>query len=1360
MRYHDLNIVKRRYLGILLALLTVSLFLPTVSSPSGAYADSLPGSHQITIRAIEYKESGQAGTDVEKAEYLSGEPFNFKIDFKASFDAFPQDGFRLRLVIPKSEHQEGVPQVGDSSHETRIVSDFTSDPANYIVDFYYENPQAINVTTLVGMKYKNDTTPDGTSLMPTLSLTNASGETQYLSDQTEVTIRSTKSFTVVKEAYLKTNPSYPEYSDVRTSLPSGEEVIKRLSYTSAPNQHGTVIAPSQVQYRLGLKFNFDKVTNPHGYGRFTPKKIRLVDHVPAGAVVDERFGWTKVPGSLNSYYFDIENMTSYANSSELIGDGNHKEIWVDYAGLPAGKIEDSDVTYPKYTNRVEAFEVVETPGQPVQYVKIGEDEETHVFYTKLFESQGSIWVQFKKDLDNSSRVFFIGEKLYRQNAITGQSMPVLVDLQQPDSGYEWLLKATKYGTGSYENLPGYFREVTDRLPEGMRVSGVKIGPDKGASESVKQRIREAISTAGVRVYGGVRLASGDIEYTLIADDLQAESIVPINDPMGRYDHVKVEAVRPIGIGNYESLIVSVYTHLKDEQIKTISKAKSQAELNKLPGSTQTNNAELKYTTFDPGIVLRAEDPAEARIQKHFLEEDTILSATVSSLVYQNCEARGVSKPFTPASCSRVGTLRIYVDLMEMNNILIKTPDMQLQNPRTVTLLPRGFDFIEYVRNSASHTSFPGGFDVNQLRTEIIHDYKGSGRTAVITYFPDIKLDAEDFGRRYGKLVFEMNLDATIASAAGQNEVEVYTVWDNMDSISPKYLEYGLALPRENAVDIYDVDNDGDDTEIIQIDKELFTVTHPRGVVARKFVATTESEIDGSSIPENRWLVHSSGIDADSNMTLHYKLQVVNGLDVSNSSFSVIDVLPHENDHNIVPINGGEYLPRSWSGQRSDGVFISGNHSAFETPLKKGVGKIIQSVGGTKVDVTSQYDVFYTYAEQQTTLQAQKNVLWLPADQVSSVEQLQSVKAFKVVLKDGFSIPANATLEIFTESSIKLPVDKANAVDGSRSVNTFAMSIDGENSFQETNPVTSEFVKYKVRGIAFEDKVKDGLFDDAEDTRIDGITAVLIHAETGQIVTQDGVPVQAQISKNGEFGYSFDVYKRGKYRVGFLKPNKQQIFTILPKLSFSPYANHVAVCSADNNFDAASDTAQNCAETNAENVLSGWTEEFVLDPAHRLQERNVGVLPSLAKTFQVAWDKTDTQSRLLGGSEWKITGNNNGTVTDIKVTDCVSDPCGDLLDKNPTPGKFLVENLPAGAYELTETVAPLGYVKSNQPFNRTIETTQSPSAPADWGHIENQLQTVPQIPLTGGLGEDIFLIIGALTILAGLLGVTYNARKTQ
>ncbi|WP_217133902.1 SpaA isopeptide-forming pilin-related protein [Leucobacter chinensis] len=98
---------------------------------------------------------------------------------------------------------------------------------------------------------------------------------------------------------------------------------------------------------------------------------------------------------------------------------------------------------------------------------------------------------------------------------------------------------------------------------------------------------------------------------------------------------------------------------------------------------------------------------------------------------------------------------------------------------------------------------------------------------------------------------------------------------------------------------------------------------------------------------------------------------------------------------------------------------------------------------------------------------------------------------------------------------------------------------------------------------------------------------------------------------------------------------------------------------------------------------------------------------LELTPDLSWQKTDAaDGKLLAGSEWSLTpivGENErlprGDWPRV-IADCSETPC-DGEDKSAAAGKFTLENVPWGTYELRETKAPEGYVLLEDPVVITV-----------------------------------------------------------
>lgn len=145
--------------------------------------------------------------------------------------------------------------------------------------------------------------------------------------------------------------------------------------------------------------------------------------------------------------------------------------------------------------------------------------------------------------------------------------------------------------------------------------------------------------------------------------------------------------------------------------------------------------------------------------------------------------------------------------------------------------------------------------------------------------------------------------------------------------------------------------------------------------------------------------------------------------------------------------------------------------------------------------------------------------------------------------------------------------------------------------------------------------------------------------------------------------------------------------------------------------------------------------------------------------EVAWTKTaEVGGALLAGSAWRIDG--PGLPPEgIAITDCTSDPCAGP-DTDPDTGGFALEDLDWGEYTVTETQAPPGYIGGAE-FTFAV-TAENAGTVIDRGAITNAQQPGVALPLTGGLGSQLFTIgglgIAALAILTAY--VAHRARRLR
>ena len=137
---------------------------------------------------------------------------------------------------------------------------------------------------------------------------------------------------------------------------------------------------------------------------------------------------------------------------------------------------------------------------------------------------------------------------------------------------------------------------------------------------------------------------------------------------------------------------------------------------------------------------------------------------------------------------------------------------------------------------------------------------------------------------------------------------------------------------------------------------------------------------------------------------------------------------------------------------------------------------------------------------------------------------------------------------------------------------------------------------------------------------------------------------------------------------------------------------------------------------------------------------------------LTWNKVDPSGNKLDGSEWKLVPLDAGGApidsSAIAVTDCVASSASQCTgaDRNPAAGEFRLIELKPGSYWLVETKAPAGYQLLTQEIEVSIDSNIA------FGDVENELMEIPSLPLTGGVGSDLFkgAALGAVVLVGAAL----------
>ena len=723
----------------------------------------------------------------------------------------------------------------------------------------------------------------------------------------------------------------------------------------------------------------------------------------------------------------------------------------------------------------------------------------------------------------------------------------------------------------------------------------------------KAAIEDAINSGNTKLYG----IDKDGRETMLRDRIKYNEIVSIEDSSRKYVELVVRFENPVELDNM-TLQLRERQWFVSSELDALRKLgygmhtyESKCAVTRLDGSN--NPVTGKYVGYGGKPTYFTVTPLHPTV-------DTYISKPQEVEYKENATFDYLVGPKLPRIAHDQNVP--YGDLEKIKNV------------KTITLLPSGYEYAGEFEKEM--------YDSDWVRNKIadptimtVENYQGSGKTAVIVDYGTIKKSTY--------YPIKLKLRATKYAARGASDFVNYMTYDDNDFIRP--------LPATNNandyVDALDLDQDGNTSEIFMQKHTTVTFVPPLELVIKNAV---KQDVE-----------FQQAVTGDLGYDVTQKINIFNNSIKDIDTLSIIDVLPHKDDHSISPNEEGEYPKRN---------------STFPMSLTKSLEEMNDQTVNDKVNF------FYQLTDQGSDLASVRDGQWLTANQVTDFSKVRSVK---IVLKDGQALKSKEELNILLPS--KIPGDTKLDEEKDVAVNSSAFSTDG-TSYTEGNITKVRFTTYKVTGIAFldRDKDKDGRYNSNDDRLQKNVTVKVLNKDGSQAVDFNNKPIIGKTDENG--AYSLPVYKRGNYVVAFVK-------------------------SAGQKFNAATsgeETVANSIDPATIKDNTAQTMAFALNPAHRSQIKNVALL---AQYGQIKIIKTSENEKDTNGQPMKLAG------VEFTLTTQDGQPVQDDQDKtiaNVTTdekGEAIFKGVPYGDYVVKEVKAADRYAMPTSGTNVTVSDKTAP-----------------------------------------------------
>ncbi|MDY5233211.1 MAG: SpaA isopeptide-forming pilin-related protein [Faecalicoccus sp.] len=1012
----------------------------------------------------------------------------------------------LLISIPKA-HLPNKPSFGGSSDAYETLD--LEDEENYYELYKFHNINGGFVGTYsFSFSFDREKTFDGDTIIATSKLLDASTleNPEDVKDlETVKTLKADGEGRSVQRYYRAIKKSaYIDKQLVKTYTPVNKDGIYYQNIPVLENQNTLpnswhsepwfMVAPVIDGTKEGLN------------GRFA-EKVKTMDitvHLPAGFHLSKREyadtkNWKELDPStitrhIENRYPDQDLKEAYPNR-----EGNYGFKFL--LGIDIDNLEDEEV--PLDTILPMTFDTV------ITYQ--GQEEPVHLSTTlnfrlnKITFKPGGNYAIWEDNISATRNQLFtynlsdVGTISNRNTFDEGAyvlDQNQLVDRAGVDHGQEGMMNQFRISEtnngGSPDDITGGMvaavKELTHQLFYGNNANGDKqqnneplyynyfgldsiilLNQSKYTKEQNEERTQKAKEALSQNTLIGVDFNGNE---HVIAKDVPFGTLQAIHDTKQMYQKVIMRFDKPFKLEN-------MHVHGWASGLPT------QEEINRISHGGQSY---LYYPRISSTwqLVKADQDPVEQDYQESYADArfnpytslsriDPLMDMTApldSSLTYKEGESDSFEyNPYITFSSVAVGQWGRY-------------GDQPLENVKVITLLPDGITYEKHV-SVWPYTPYVGG---KVEAPEIIDNYHGSGRTAVIYTYP--KIIPNDPRINYSSL--KMNLKVSPNTPMGASTIETYVVYPNNDKIRPNI--YKEANPRnvQAYTDALDLDEDGDRNEAFAMVSSKFIFRPPLELIASDYVGLDEQATSFTTT-------------ADLGQDSYYRINMTNNAVVPVSSAYLLDVLPSTGDHSITTDTEGNYTDRG---------------SQFDIRLTDSIESMAQNA-----EVLKRFDVFYSTVEPDT-LESVRDGAWVTADKITD---FGTVRSIKVQLKEGNQMQPGEQVNLLLP--IRIPVEKT-LID-KKAINSIALSTDGKR-YNESNQTALHVTKYNVKGTFFIDKNQNGTMDEQE-PKVSGANVVLMKEENGQWVAAkdlDGNVIEAKTTSDGT--YEFDVYQRGNYRVDFTK----------------------------------------------------------------------------------------------------------------------------------------------------------------------------------------------------------------------------------